>query len=200
MGKHVPGYRLAASAMRWRAGDGTRAYHDPIRVPSPPEEGARTNPYFVDFYRGVAAGGQGIQAREHTAQVPAEEREERENRFRSGELPVLFCSPTMELGVDIAELNVVNLRNIPPTPANYAQRSGRRLARAPFSRGAIPLLKPDSALRPTDPGSVRGLLRVTAREGPPPSSRRPLPELLEQLLRSCSHALLVAALPSVQAV
>jgi very-short-patch-repair endonuclease len=31
----------------------------------------------------------------------------------------------MELGVDIAELNVVNLRNVPPTPANYAQRSGR---------------------------------------------------------------------------
>ena len=38
---------------------------------------------------------------------------------------MLYCSPTMELGVDIAELNVVNLRNIPPTPANYAQRSGR---------------------------------------------------------------------------
>ena len=31
----------------------------------------------------------------------------------------------MELGVDIAELNVVNMRNIPPTPANYAQRSGQ---------------------------------------------------------------------------
>jgi ATP-dependent helicase YprA (DUF1998 family)/very-short-patch-repair endonuclease len=121
----VPGYQLAASAMRWRAGDGTRAYHDPIRVPSPPEDGARTNPYFVDFYRGVAAGGQGIQAREHTAQVPPDEREEREERFRSGDLPVLFCSPTMELGVDIAELNVVNMRNVPPTPANYAQRSGR---------------------------------------------------------------------------
>src|SRR5262249_20672676 len=30
-----------------------------------------------------------------------------------------------ELGVDIADLNVVNMRNIPPTPANYAQRSGR---------------------------------------------------------------------------
>src|SRR5690606_34811758 len=39
--------------------------------------------------------------------------------------PVLYCSPTMELGVDIAELNVVNMRNVPPTPANYAQRSGR---------------------------------------------------------------------------
>ena len=40
-------------------------------------------------------------------------------------LPVLFCSPTMELGVDISALNTVYLRNIPPTPANYAQRSGR---------------------------------------------------------------------------
>ena len=31
----------------------------------------------------------------------------------------------MELGVDIAQLNLVNLRNVPPTPANYSQRSGR---------------------------------------------------------------------------
>src|SRR4029079_17272858 len=65
------------------------------------------------------------QAHEHTAQVPGPTREEREEAFRQARLPVLFCSPTMELGVDIAELNVVNLRNVPPTPANYAQRSGR---------------------------------------------------------------------------
>ena len=124
-GDDVPGYQLAAAMMRWIAGDGTRAYHDPIRVPSLPEDGGRTNPYFVDFYRGVAADGQGLQAREHTAQVPPEERQKREDEFRDATLPVLFCSPTMELGVDIAELNVVNMRNIPPTPANYAQRSGR---------------------------------------------------------------------------
>src|SRR5205814_6196150 len=40
-------------------------------------------------------------------------------------LPSLVCSPTMELGVDIADLDLVHLRNVPPTPANYAQRSGR---------------------------------------------------------------------------
>ena len=89
----------------------------------------------------------GFEAREHTAQVDKNRREAREMRFRYGSedkkrladnakqlnelgehqrfLPVLFCSPTMELGVDISALNTVYLRNMPPTPANYAQRSGR---------------------------------------------------------------------------
>jgi ATP-dependent helicase YprA (DUF1998 family) len=96
----VPGYQVAASAMRWHAGDGTRAFHDPIRIPSAPDDGGRTNPYFIDFYRGVAADGQGPEAREHTAQVPPAERQEREDEFRTGKLPILFCSPTMELNDD----------------------------------------------------------------------------------------------------
>ncbi|HXG40258.1 MAG TPA: DEAD/DEAH box helicase, partial [Candidatus Limnocylindrales bacterium] len=121
----VPGYRLKASAMRWVAGTGEQAFRDLIRVPRAAAAGQRTNPYFVRFYREVAADGAGIAAREHTAQVPPPTREEREQAFREGRLPILFCSPTMELGVDIAELNVVNMRNVPPTPANYAQRSGR---------------------------------------------------------------------------
>jgi ATP-dependent helicase YprA (DUF1998 family)/very-short-patch-repair endonuclease len=121
----VPGYQVVAAGMRWRAGDGSRAFHDPIRVPNQPRDGARTNPFFVDFYRAVGLQLVGFEAREHTAQVPNQAREERERRFYEGELPILYCSPTMELGVDIAQLNVVNLRNVPPTPANYAQRSGR---------------------------------------------------------------------------
>ena len=91
----------------------------------------------------------GLEGREHTAQVSQKQREWREWRFRferddmehlttseyrteiraTGEsdrfLPALFCSPTMELGVDISALNAVYLRNVPPTPANYAQRAGR---------------------------------------------------------------------------
>lgn len=121
----VPGYQLPASAMLWVAGNGQKAFHDPITVPNESDEGVRTNPFFVEFYQVVAAELGGLQAREHTAQVPYEDRVKREDLFREGKLPILYCSPTMELGVDIKELNVVNLRNIPPTPANYAQRSGR---------------------------------------------------------------------------
>ncbi len=122
---NVPGYQLVALSMRWRAGSGERAFHDPIRVPNASQEGGRPNAFFVNFYRDVAQSLGGLEAHEHTAQVPYEEREKREKLFREGQLPILYCSPTMELGVDIAELNVVNLRNVPPTPANYAQRSGR---------------------------------------------------------------------------
>jgi ATP-dependent helicase YprA (DUF1998 family)/very-short-patch-repair endonuclease len=124
-GADVAGYQVVADALAWVAGDGSRAFHDPIRVPREPEGGGRTNPFFVEFYRNTAVGLQGLTAREHTAQVPYEMRIERENDFREARLPVLYCSPTMELGIDISDLNVVGLRNVPPTPANYAQRSGR---------------------------------------------------------------------------
>ncbi len=119
------GYQLPASAMVWVSGDGSQAFHDPIRVPRESSEGQHTNAFFVDFYRSTATKLHDIEAREHTAQVPYNLRVEREEDFRHGKLPILYCSPTMELGIDISELNVVNMRNIPPTPANYAQRSGR---------------------------------------------------------------------------
>jgi ATP-dependent helicase YprA (DUF1998 family) len=118
-------YRLQAGCIRWLVGDGTPPDADPVRIPRAPEKPSDTNAFFRDFYRTVALGLRGTTAREHTAQVPSEVREKREQQFRDGDLPILYCSPTMELGVDISSLNVVNLRNVPPTPANYAQRSGR---------------------------------------------------------------------------
>ena len=119
------GYQLDAAVMVWKAGDGAEAIHDPFRVRHSGTRKARPNPFFVEMYRSAVKRGMELSAREHTAQVPAQKREEREELFRSAELPVLYCSPTMELGVDIAQLNAVGMRNVPPTPANYAQRSGR---------------------------------------------------------------------------
>lgn len=119
------GYLLQAGCLRWKAGEGKRVHRDPVRIPNPPADALGPNRFFADFYRTTARYLKGMSAREHTAQVPSAVRIERERDFRSGDLPILYCSPTMELGIDIKDLNAVNLRNVPPTPANYAQRSGR---------------------------------------------------------------------------
>ena len=83
--KQVPGYQVPASALRWKAGDGSRPYIDPVRIPTASREGAAPNPFFVAFYDQVAAQTKGMVAREHTAQVPSHLREEREEDFDWGD-------------------------------------------------------------------------------------------------------------------
>ncbi|MBY8855416.1 protein kinase [Nocardia sp. CA2R105] len=124
-GPALSGYRIAARALIWRAGTGERGTHDPLTRTYASGDGPRVNTFFRDLYRSAASSLSGLYAKEHTAQVAPALREEREEAFRKGELKLLYCSPTMELGVDISELNAVMMRNVPPTPANYAQRSGR---------------------------------------------------------------------------
>lgn len=136
--KALMGWALKDTALRWMIND------------YPADGGSKANAFFRDLYLSVAEmlADPGhhyyeFEAHEHTAQVEPEKRKILEARFRmskrdhewwkqdSGQagklirLPVLYCSPTMELGVDISALNTVYLRNVPPTPANYAQRSGR---------------------------------------------------------------------------
>jgi hypothetical protein len=136
-------YQLDASRLAWRLGDGSPPPADPIYTRR--AAGARNantppavNAFFQRFYQLQADALAGLEAREHTAQVvESGERERRERRFRWEEgdtrkeaevgrrLPYVVCSPTMELGVDIADLDLMHMRSVPPTPANYAQRSGR---------------------------------------------------------------------------
>jgi len=80
-----------------------------------------------------------LHVREHTAQIRVIDALERERHFKgkyriSGDSPdnpyrdrvdVLSVTTTMELGIDIGELCAVGMRNVPPTVANYQQRSGR---------------------------------------------------------------------------
>ncbi|MDN5748756.1 MAG: protein kinase, partial [Pseudonocardia sp.] len=121
----LTGYRVKAAAMVWKAGTGETGAYDPLTRTYASGDGPRVNQFFQRLYRETAEALAGLVAREHTAQVDPLERERREEAFRRGDLKLLYCSPTMELGVDIAELNAVMMRNVPPTPANYAQRSGR---------------------------------------------------------------------------
>ncbi|GHT97689.1 RNA helicase [Spirochaetia bacterium] len=138
LGGSMSGYCLDSRSLVWQ-----------LTANEKPEKNA--NNFFRELYietaKSLNKGRHNLfdyESHEHTAQVEAREREILEARFRFGEkdmnwwkdqpeangkalqqLPVLYCSPTMELGIDISSLNTVYMRNVPPTPANYAQRGGR---------------------------------------------------------------------------
>ena len=71
-----------------------------------------------------------LAAKEHTAQWNAVEASDIQGKFIGGEVNVLSCSTTFELGVDVGDLQAVLLRNMPPKTANYVQRAGRAGRRA----------------------------------------------------------------------
>ena len=63
--------------------------------------------------------------KEHTAQLGQDLAYDYQNEFKDKKINVLSCSTTFEMGVDVGSLETVFMRNMPPSPANYAQRAGR---------------------------------------------------------------------------
>jgi hypothetical protein len=67
----------------------------------------------------------GMSVHEHSANLRNEDARDVQIKFTNGEINVLSCTTTFELGVDVGELQTVFLRNMPPSTANYIQRAGR---------------------------------------------------------------------------
>lgn len=71
-----------------------------------------------------------LSVKEHTAQLETHYAKDIQEEFIDGKINVLSCSTTFEMGVDLGSLNIIFLKNIPPEPANYIQRTGRAGRRA----------------------------------------------------------------------
>ena len=87
----------------------------------------------------IAANTSYFEAAEHSAQLDGTRLRKLEQRFKEGELNVLSCSTTMEMGVDIGGLSAVIMNNAPPSSANYLQRAGRAGRRSESVSFAITL-------------------------------------------------------------
>lgn len=118
-------YQLDISMLEWHLADKESVAIDAIKIRSQEAYTKPSNAYFKEIYQTEISHRKSLKAQDHTGQIGTEDRKTREREFRDGELAALYCSPTMELGIDIASLDVVHLRNVPPNPASYAQRSGR---------------------------------------------------------------------------
>lgn len=136
-------YRLRIDKVIWKLGDGETVKADAVKRRAYKAPAPKPNVFFRDMYRGEFARRKRLRGEAHTGQDNVDDRRDREDRFRADwfldeqrtqrdearisneSISALFCSPTMELGVDIGGLSVVHMRNAPPNVANYAQRSGR---------------------------------------------------------------------------
>lgn len=85
---------------------------------------------FADSHRAVelifrSCQKLGVDVYVHRAGLLPEQRREVEKGLRSSEIVAVASTPTLELGIDIGDLDCVILANIPPSFSKYVQRTGR---------------------------------------------------------------------------
>lgn len=89
----------------------------------------------------VVEGVRYYRTAEHSAQQSGTRLQEYEDQFKQGQINLLSCSTTMEMGVDIGGISVVAMNNVPPHPANYLQRAGRAGRRSETRSIAVTVCK-----------------------------------------------------------
>ncbi|BAX82354.1 DEAD/DEAH box helicase [Labilibaculum antarcticum] len=84
-----------------------------------------------DYYRMVYNRGRSLRifANDHTGLIDRNKREELENDFKKRpsykSTNVLVATSTLEMGIDIGDLNITFNSSLPPETSNYLQRVGR---------------------------------------------------------------------------
>ena len=68
-----------------------------------------------------------LKSRIDTGKTPPDRRSQIESDFKEskGNVNFLVATPTLELGIDVGDLDVIGLLYAPPSPAQYVQRTGR---------------------------------------------------------------------------
>ncbi|WP_435830318.1 ATP-dependent helicase [Micromonospora echinospora] len=91
-------------------------------VPAPP---ARRLPAEIIAQSGVAEGATPVIARAHHGSVSREERKHIEEALKSGQLPCVVATSSLELGIDMGAVDLVVQIEAPPSVAAGLQRVGR---------------------------------------------------------------------------
>lgn len=73
----------------------------------------------------IAKKEYGVDVGVHRAGLPAEHRRSVERRFSEGSLSAVVATSTLELGIDIGDLDAVVMASLPKSYTSYVQRAGR---------------------------------------------------------------------------
>ncbi|MER6595263.1 DEAD/DEAH box helicase, partial [Micromonospora purpureochromogenes] len=107
----------AASAPEGTPETGSEARGGPLRANRPPAE--------VMAQSGAAVGAPPVIARAHHGSVSREERKHIEEALKSGQLPAVVATSSLELGIDMGAVDLVVQIEAPPSVAAGLQRVGR---------------------------------------------------------------------------